>query len=652
MRARSIAVTWMAGALLFSQCVPAAFSSIHLKSEPLGEPKTVHANGSAGASPTDSTAAGKALTADDLRKDARLQKEVTLHLPNALIDEVLQELSKQTGIAFTIDPALAEEKATLFVKNKPAWQVLEKLTTLLDIRCEKDGEGYHLSPDPKAIQQERATLEWERSALRRNAERMLREWAGVTSEDYLVLRAKAQAIEEELARLRREKPPGWQDLSSEMVKRNYLVREGGLFYRYLAGWLYQRLPQTVWQRLWNGEPLWFSIPEEPGALPLPADALRWATTEEPNPQMVRFTLRLDRERQMLFCYLKTHPVRDLFTHVYFDHIVPEPSVNAPLRVRWERWDNMPESLEGNPKWNKQIPVSTTPALWGRSTPTDWLLRLAQSGGINVIADAFRLSLPESVLKPGKTLLECLDNALWHGGYVRVEDDWLLFRHPDYWRLKRSELPERLVRAMERKAREEGLSLEDYAALAHYLTPERTARLEEGYAARFDITPLREAAPALRFWASLTADQKKAALQRQPLPYVSLTPAQQKLFREAMLAKLYEEPKMILFDALNNPEAQAELAFAVDRWREAAYTLEGERVSIAAESPEELQQQRHLVPDAPDRQQQAQVEQITFYFGLDSRRSTRYDLPIRKKSVSFSDSSQETEESPPKILSEK
>ncbi|MGC8784615.1 MAG: hypothetical protein ACP5RN_09560 [Armatimonadota bacterium] len=597
--------------------------------------------------------------ANDWQKDTRLQKAVTLHLANALLDEVAQELSKQTGVAFTVDPALQEEKATLLVKDKPAWQVLEKLTILLDIRCERNGEGYHLLPDPKAMQQECATLEWERNALRRDAEKMLREWLQAAREDYLTLVAKRRAVEEEMERLEREKPPGWQDRRDALAKRNYLL-SGVYLHQYLAGWCYRRYPASVWRPFWDGEVLWFSTSGEPNTLPLPPDALRWVTLLDPQPQLVHFGIRFDSQQMRLLFYLRTESAEylrgksiepDFFVNE--EGIRPDASLQIPLHQRWLSWCTPEEALGRDPRLKKQIhrrPVLTDPR--SPATIADWLQRFVMYSGFNVVADSFRL--PEPLIEQGDTLIEWLQGSpMWHAGYLRVEEDWLLFRHRRYWRLKRSEPPERLVRAMERKAQEEGISLDDYATLASHLTSEGITRLVwQECLFRFDHTPLQHAAPALRFWASLSADQKNAALQRQPLPYVSLTPAQQKMFREAMLAKLYEEPKMILFDALNNAELQPALAFVVERWREEAYTLTDERVSITAESPEELEQQRRLVPNAPNRQAQAQVEQITFYFGIDSWRSVRYSFSIRRNPVSSSSAKQEKEEPLSKFLSEK
>lgn len=253
--------------------------------------------------------------------------------------------------------------------------------------------------------------------------------------------------------------------------------------------------------------------------------------------------------------------------------------------------------------------------------------------MNVIADAFRV--PARPVREGNTLAEWLSRfTIEEPGYLRIEGDWLLFRHARYWRLRRSELPKTLVRQMEQKTATEGLTLDDYATLASRLTPEGILRASEstGYSFRFDRAPLQYAAPALRFWASLTAEQKNMALQRQPLPYVCLTPVQQKLFYEAMVHRLHERSNPLLPALLTTPERQAELAFVLERWREGAYTVAGERISITAESPEEMEQQRSLVPDAPVTYEQSLKGHFTFYFGLDAQRAVCYEVSIREKST--------------------
>jgi len=572
--------------------------------------------------------------AGDWQEDPRLQKTVTLQLPNALFTEITEELSKQTGVPLNLHPSLQEEKATFFVTNQPAQQVLAKWMSLFGLKCDPQGEGYQLLPDPALRQQEEEAVEWERRMVRLEAEKTLRTWSQLVRDDFAVHARQASDIEEEMDKLLREKPPGWQDRRAALAERFAQVREVAVWHRYLAGWLYRRFSSTIWRELRQGETVWFSTAQEPGTLPLPPDALRWqAYPADTIPRSMLFGIRLDEARRELVFYAFTQPGEDTAeptATVYTHPLSPDPEQKPSVQQRWERWQTPPEEFS---RFRRRIENKTpSPAPPPRqSTAADSLRWIAEHAQMNVIADAFRV--PVRLVAEGDTLSEWLSRfTLQEPGYLRIEGNWLLFRHAGYWRLKRSELPEKLVRQMEQKWATEGLSLDDYAALAAQLTLEGILRLREGdsYSFRFDAAPLQDAALALRFWASLTAVQKTLALQRQPLAYHSLTPVQQTLFQEAMLAKLHEKSDSLLLAVLTLPEPPAEIAFLVERWREGAYTLEGDKLSITTESIEELEQQRHLVPDAPTAYGQSLRGQFVFYFGIDSQRSVRYHISLREK----------------------
>jgi hypothetical protein len=509
--------------------------------------------------------------ANDWQTDPRLQKPVTLQLPNAPFAEILEELSKHTGVPFTIHPSLQEEKATFFVTNQPAQQILAKWFSLFGLKCEPKEDGYQLLPDPALRQQEQEAVEWERRMIRLEAEKTLRRWSQLIRDDYPVHARRASDIEEEMDKLQQEKPPGWQDRRAALAEQFAQVQEVALRHQYLAGWLYRLFAPTVWSRLRNGETVWFSTAQEPGMLPLPQDALRWqAYPDRPIPRSMRFGIRLDEIGQELVFYTITQPADpnaepelELYTHP----VSPNPEQKPSLQLRWERWQTFPEEFS---KYQRTIQhKKSVPALPPeQSTAADSLRWIAQHAPVNVIADAFRV--PLRPITEGDTV------AQWLSRFTLEEPGYL-----------------------------------------------------------FDSAPLRDAALALRFWASLSAEQKKVALQRQPLAYLSLTPVQQRLFQEAMLAKLHEksDPTHLLF--LTMPELPVELAFVIDRWREGVYTLEGDKVSITTESAEELEQQRHLVPDAPATYGQSLRGQFVFYFGIDSQRSVQYHISVREKFLSFS-----------------
>jgi len=572
--------------------------------------------------------------AGDWQEDPRLQKTVTLQLPNAPFAEILEELSKHTGVPFTIHPSLQEEKATFFVTNQPAQQILAKWFSLFGLKCEPQGRGYYLLPDPDLRRQEEEAVEWERRMVRLEAEKTLRTWSQLIRDDFAVYARRASDIEEEMDKLQQEKPPGWQDRRAALAEQFAQVREVAVWHRYLAGWLYRRFSSAIWRELRQGETVWFSTAQEPGTLPLPPDALRWqAYPADTTPRSMLFGIRLDQAQRELVFYAFTQPGDDTAeptATVYTHPLSPDPEQKPSVQQRWERWQTPPEEFSRfRRRIENKTPSPAPPP--GQSTAADSLCWIAQHAQMNVIADAFRV--PVRLVVGGDTLSEWLSRfTLQEPGYLRIEGNWLLFRHAGYWRLKRSELPEKLVRQMEQKWATEGLSLDDHAALAAQLTPEGVLRLRKGdsYSFRFDAAPLQDAALALRFWASLTAGQKKAALGRQPIAYHSLTPVQQTLFQEAMLAKLHEKSDSLLLAVLTLPEPPAEIAFLIERWREGVYTLEGDKLSITTESIEELEQQRHLVPDAPTAYGQSLRGQFVFYFGIDSQRSVRYHISVREK----------------------
>lgn len=114
----------------------------------------------------------------------------------------------------------------------------------------------------------------------------------------------------------------------------------------------------------------------------------------------------------------------------------------------------------------------------------------------------------------------------------MEGEWLLVKHSRFWELRRSELPERTVRELERKtARGQRLTLNDYAALAREMGPTHRRRVEtpDGYTVRFSLLPLDGHLAVLRFWASLNGAQQTAALRDGVLPIAALSLAQQRMF---------------------------------------------------------------------------------------------------------------------------
>ncbi|MCS7300878.1 MAG: hypothetical protein NZ556_04910, partial [Fimbriimonadales bacterium] len=65
-----------------------------------------------------------------LQDDAALQKQINLRMSLAALEEVLQEVSRQTGVSLRCQDALREVKVSVFVENGVAATLLENLAKL------------------------------------------------------------------------------------------------------------------------------------------------------------------------------------------------------------------------------------------------------------------------------------------------------------------------------------------------------------------------------------------------------------------------------------------------------------------------------------------------------------------------------------------
>jgi len=102
-----------------------------------------------------------AVQALDLKADSRLEVKVSLSMGNATLESVLQALSQKTGVPMAAGQKseewqVREMPVNVFVKDVPAWEVMEHLSKLTDFVWsavgEGDSKGYRLWQDLKARQ--------------------------------------------------------------------------------------------------------------------------------------------------------------------------------------------------------------------------------------------------------------------------------------------------------------------------------------------------------------------------------------------------------------------------------------------------------------------------------------------------------------------
>src|SRR5205823_69997 len=72
--------------------------------------------------------------------DARLFREVTLELKGASLEAVCQELERQTGVHIAAARGVADEKATIFVKDRAARDLLREIARLFSYQWRRSGD--------------------------------------------------------------------------------------------------------------------------------------------------------------------------------------------------------------------------------------------------------------------------------------------------------------------------------------------------------------------------------------------------------------------------------------------------------------------------------------------------------------------------------
>ncbi|MCS6831681.1 MAG: hypothetical protein NZ749_13695 [bacterium] len=91
----------------------------------------------------------------DLSGDSRLQRAVTIEHGGASLRDILQDLSRQTGVSFRISSGVSAWRACVFVRKVPAALVMNALARTFDLSWRASGEGYELyhSPEQKSRQE-------------------------------------------------------------------------------------------------------------------------------------------------------------------------------------------------------------------------------------------------------------------------------------------------------------------------------------------------------------------------------------------------------------------------------------------------------------------------------------------------------------------
>lgn len=601
-------------------------------------------------------------TPQELQNDERLTKRVTVEFALIPLQELIGELSERTGVTLSVSRDLAEDKVTIFVHQQPLCEVMARLAELLqaDWTLVRQDRGYRLTPKASAQQLERSLREAEVQAARRALVEELRGRSLLAQIDYLEMvrlagaaNSMAQGSEEAEHALTDEERRLLQQLRTSQPALFEALRQMVALEYYLPAWVVRHFTEQHWQQLLNGLPVVASTHPSVGMIPLPVEqALRWNARiwgERENIQGLELVLQMSEGRDHVGCKITRFGIEEgkrTFRGATLNHIWQNPYLDAPawdmqdhsLLRYWERWQTpaeqrrtLPALLEKIEEPSDNVASDTDNPIWSWRTLTaaHCLQWLAERTNLNILADAYRFGIEASgYTETGIPIYRWIEKVLQPNGWVKAEGNWLLFRHRGYWQLRPSEVSERVLRPLERKARQQPLDVDDYATLAAQLTPLQEERVQIGSARRFvvnfDTQPLKGNIPALRFWNSLTVPQRERARRGERLTFASLSARQQALFQQAFqyrLLRMAEPPAA--------PEEQPAAYFA---WQEEereefrAYGNYRYYSSHTLETLMEIVQLNQREGEAPPRYVRALLRDVAFRFATEQGR-VQYQISL-------------------------
>jgi len=582
--------------------------------------------------------AGVFAQAIDLAQVDSLKKPVSLRLKMRPLRELVEQVAKQTETTLGVSKSIEQYKVTVFVVNRPAGVVLTHVAQLLTLEWQQDSQGRYFLVEPTQVREARLkrarTAEQQR---RQHATERLARLQQQAQTDFSTLHTWLKQIDAEQDELQQTQPSGWMDAMSRLAQeRTQLSDAAETLPRYLLGKLTAQWSQEQWARFWNGQAMLASTKPIPVALPLPKELLQWMMLWSPNsfeatPDSALWLARWDSEAGAIHLFLIARAGEQA---LLFTEIVPvgnTPVSEVTSVSLQERLESVPETpIRRRPDETPFQP----PYVQSSATLADHLEWLADRCDVAIIADAFRL--PLRALEPhrnARTLREWVQNLMREEPIdVTYRDGFMLLRHLERDTLLTSEIDEPTLEAIEQRAQSDGLSLDDYAALAYQLTREQQRRLQtpNGFALRFDPTPLYNAVPALRFWASLTPTQKQAARERQPIAYTTLSTVQQRLFWDAVEHALTNPTistgdLLLNLDRLYEPESQESLAFYLDFWKNSSFEVSTPQVKLVFEDVEDYQKtlQEFAVSGVSVSVQERERHSYSLYFGFEVRQAAHY-----------------------------
>jgi hypothetical protein len=528
--------------------------------------------------------------------DSRLFRNVTLQLKGASLEEFCAQMQAQTGVAFRASRTVADEKVTVFVKDKRAREVMRAVANLFGYfwaRSGKDGEyRYELDQDLKSQLVEEELRNRDRHAALLALDEQMQQYRPYVDLSFEQLQKLAEEVS---AEKNREKAIRMGNVTGD-------VGWGGMQ-------LYHRLMPAERAALSAGQELVFrpSAPNPDHGLPSGWDRMllkSWdphpageevPLSEIPGARINQVRMRLDRselgQASLKVWMTAVWQGRRGRSWTLFERALAtgrSPSMadpenakaNAALRGQ-SPFDQMvslrpepscPALKRINPSEEEQRSYGASPGGVGQPhvfTADVWEA-VHRETGLPVIADFYtRMHRLDKVTVPRKPLFEALctvSDAL--GVRWSRDGDFLLCRGTSYYWDKLKEVPNRLLqRWIASRDANGGLPLADFLEMAALSDQQLdSVVVSEAIAHCWGLESIRNlrhphSRRTARFFATLTTDQQHRAMMPAGVPIRQLTPTQQQGALQlnqafhAVMERQFGEPSSF------NPEwwARAEVA---------------------------------------------------------------------------------------------
>lgn len=491
----------------------------------------------------------------DVEKEARLQKPITAHLKLVSLPAALKELSKESGVPLESANSMAKLKVTVLVKEVSAGLTLARLADLFHAEWKASGDGYRISVPNEWTSREASYVTLEDKERRKDAEATIRGLMDGASIPYASIADEIQsgrAKGEHLQNLKRSQSAG----------------------QYLLGSMFNRLSSAEWKEFWQGRTMRMAdfLPDAPpksnGDPKARQQGVRTGiimrddpppgqkpTETKPAGTKVRVSATFD----PITGRLRTNEDAGASV-VRMDALITKPFPDGDLAktpfgrevLAWMRIEDDNEALKAS--------LSGVPPAGeyfrDQSSMADLLAWLHDKTGVPVVADAFRTPMRSMSAAPNiATWLRNLVSS--NGAFVRTTNGFVMVRHGAFWRLREWEIPEERFAAIEKSKTP---TLDAYADFAGSLSLTQAAPFRfNAVLTRFDPTPLRNAMTPLRFYSTLSAAERKAAISGSRLPFARLSGAS----REQFLMALDDQMGTTVgngVDDLQGPDAASALGF--------------------------------------------------------------------------------------------